>query len=261
MKPCPVSGVRILLIIEYDGTRYSGFQYQVNAPSIQAELEMAVQQLTGERVRVAAAGRTDAGVHAVGQVIALDTRSDLPVQRFVSGMNFHLPRDVAVRSSQRVAESFDPRRDAVSRRYRYVLLNRTARAPLSERIAALVTKPLKLDRMVAASKLMVGTHDFVKFAGPLERSDASTVRNISEITIEVYGERIEIDVEGNAFLPHQVRRMVGALVDVGLAKMTIQQVSDLLDGDEKGPHARSMPPQGLCLVAVRYPEHLAVDFE
>ena len=233
----------------------------MNAPSVQAELEMAVQRLTGERVRIAAAGRTDSGVHAVGQVVALDTSSGLPVQRFVSGMNFYLPRDVAVRSSQTVVESFDPRRDALSRRYRYVLLNRVGRSPLSDRTAAVVKVPLNLEPMIAASKLMVGTHDFLRFAGPVPRPDASTVRNISEITMESDGERIEIDVEGNAFLPHQVRRMVGALVDVGLGKMTTQQVSGLLNGDEKERHARSMPPQGLCLVAVRYPEHLAVNFQ
>jgi tRNA pseudouridine38-40 synthase len=251
--------VRLALIIEYDGARYSGFQFQVNAPSIQAELELAVRRLTGETVRVAGAGRTDAGVHASGQVVAFGTASKLGAERFVAGMNFHLPRDVAVRRASEVAESFDPRRAAVSRRYRYTLLRRASRSPLSERSAAVVPVSLDIETMRKAAKLMVGTHDFSRFAGQLARPDASTVRAVSRVDIDIEGERIEIQVEGNAFLPHQVRRMVGALVDVGRGRMTAEQVGGLLNGTEKRAVAHSMPPQGLNLVEVRYPEELGLN--
>jgi len=245
--------VRLALIIEYDGSRYSGFQYQTNAPSVQAELEGAMERLTGEKVRIAGAGRTDAGVHAAGQVVALNTGSNLPAERFAAGMNFHLPKDVAVRSAHQVPEGFDPRRAAVSRWYRYTLLNRATRSPLAERSAVVVKQPLDVGLMQAAAKLMVGTHDFARFAGPLERPDASTVRAVNKIDIKVDGERIDIDVEGSAFLPHQVRRMVGALVDVGRGKLAAAEVAALIAGEDTGAVARSMPPQGLSLIQVRYP--------
>ena len=228
---------------------------------MQAEIEAAVLRLTDESVRVAGAGRTDAGVHAEGQVVALDTGSELPPERFAGGMNFHLPHDVAVRSAHRVPGGFDPRRQALSRRYRYTLLQRPWRSPLLGRSAVVVRQPLSLPCMEAASKLMEGIHDFAGFAGSLERADASTVREVSEIAIGVEGERVEINVEGNAFLPHQVRRMVGALVDIGSGRMTVEQVARLLAGDQSGPVARSMPPQGLCLVKVRYPADLGLNVQ
>lgn len=250
--------MRLALIIEYDGTRYSGFQFQANAPSVQAELESAIERLTGETVRVAGAGRTDAGVHASGQVVSFETASELGAERFAAGMNFHLPRDVAVRRVSEVPVSFDPRRAAVSRRYRYTLLRRANRSPLAERSAAVVPVSLDVDRMCKAAKLMVGSHDFARFAGPLARPDASTVRAVSRIDIDVEGERIDIEVEGNAFLPHQVRRMVGALVDVGRRRMSADEVAGLLRGTEKRAVAHSMPPQGLNLVQVRYPDELGL---
>ncbi len=250
--------MRLALTIEYDGSRYSGFQYQTNAPSVQAELEGAIERLTGEKVRIAGAGRTDAGVHAAGQVVAFDTGSDLPAERFAAGMNFHLPKDVAVRSAHRVPEGFDPRRAAVSRWYAYTLLNRATRSPLGERSAVVVKQPLDIGLMRKASKLMEGTHDFARFAGPLERPDASTVRIVNKIDIKVDGEIIEINVDGSAFLPHQVRRMVGALVDVGRGKMTAAEVASLIAGHDTGAVARSMPPQGLSLVQVRYPKQLGL---
>ena len=253
--------MRLALTIEYDGSRYSGFQYQTNAPSVQAELEGALERLTGEKVRIAGAGRTDAGVHAAGQVVAFDTGSDLPAERFAAGMNFHLPKDVAVRSAHRVPEGFDPRRAAVSRRYRYTLLNRATRSPLTERSAVVVKQLLDVDRMQVMAKLMEGTHDFARFAGPLERPDASTVRIVNKIDIKVDGEKIEIDVEGSAFLPHQVRRMVGALVDVGRGKMTDADVARLVAGQDTRAVARSMPPQGLSLVQVRYPKQLGLGLD
>jgi tRNA pseudouridine38-40 synthase len=250
--------VRLALIIEYDGSRYSGFQYQTNAPSVQAELEDAIERLTGERVRIAGAGRTDAGVHAAGQVVAFDTGSELSAERFIAGMNFHLPKDVAVRSAHRVPEGFDPRRAAESRWYRYTLLNRATRSPLAERSAVVVKQPLDIGSMRTAAELMVGTHDFARFAGPLERPEASTVRAVNKIDINVDGEKINIDVEGSSFLPHQVRRMVGALVDVGRGKMTAADVASLVAGQDTGAVAHSVPPQGLSLVQVRYPMQLGL---
>lgn len=250
---------RLALIIEYDGTRYSGFQYQANAPSVQAELEAAAGRLTGEAVRIAGAGRTDAGVHAAGQVAALDTGSALSPGRLAAGMNHHLPQDIAVRSAHSVPGGFDPRRDARSRWYRYSLLRRRHRSPLAGRAAVVVGRELDPGRMREAARLMVGVHDFGRLAGRLDDPAASTVREVSRIDIALEGERISIDVEGNAFLPHQVRRMVGVMVDAGTGKLAPGQVERFLSGDGEAPPARSMPPQGLCLMEVRYPAELGLS--
>ncbi len=250
---------RLALIIEYDGARYSGFQYQENAPSIQAALEAAAGRLTGEAVRIAGAGRTDAGVHAEGQVVAFDCASALSPGRVASGMNHHLPGDIVVRSVHGVPDEFDPRRDAVSRWYRYSLLRRRHRSPLSDRTAVVVGRELDLGGMRRAAWLMVGVHDFAGLAGLLDDPAASTVREVSRLDIRTEGERISIDVEGNAFLPHQVRRMVGVIVDAGTGKIASPQVEDLLSGEGEAPPARSMPPQGLCLMRVRYPEELGIS--
>lgn len=249
---------RLALIIEYDGTRYSGFQYQANAPSVQAELEAAAGALTGESVRIAGSGRTDAGVHAAGQVIAFDSGSKLSPGQFLSGMNHHLPQDIVVRSAQSVPEGFDPRRDAVARWYRYSLLRRQYRSPLADRTAVVVGRELDLGRMRGAAWLMVGVHDFARLAGRLDDPAASTVREVSRVDVRTEGERISIDVEGNAFLPHQVRRMVGVMVDAGTGKIAPHEVEDLLSGEGQAPQARTMPPQGLCLMRVRYPEELGL---
>ena len=250
---------RLALIIEYDGTRYSGFQYQENAPSVQAELEAAVGRLTGEAVRIAGAGRTDAGVHASGQVVAFDSGSTLSPERVTSGMNHHLPGDIVVRSAHGVPDGFDPRREAVSRWYRYSLLRRQHRSPLADRTAGVVGRELDLGRMRGAAWLMVGVHDFARLAGRLDDPDASTVREVSRVDVRTEGERISVDVEGNAFLPHQVRRMVGVIVDAGTGKIAPHEVEELVSGDGEAPQARSMPPQGLCLMRVRYPEELGLS--
>ncbi len=250
---------RLALTIEYDGTRYSGFQYQANAPSVQAELEAAARRLTGGAARVAGAGRTDAGVHAAGQVAALDTGWALGPERFAAGMNHHLPADIAVRSARAVPDGFDPRRHALSRWYRYSLLGRRSRSPLGDRSAVVVTGAVDVARMREAGGLMVGVHDFARLAGRLEDPSASTVREVSRVSVRAGGERIAIDVEGNAFLPHQVRRMAGAIVDAGTGRMELGQVAALVSGGAGAPVSRSMPPRGLCLMGVRYPAELGLD--
>ena len=249
---------KLALTIEYDGTRYSGFQYQSNAPSIQAELERAAGALTGESIRVAGAGRTDAGVHARGQVAALSTESGITPERFAGGMNHHLPRDVAVRSAHAVPDRFDPRRDAVSRWYRYSLLMRPHRSPLADRTAVVISRQLDLGWMRAAARAMTGVHDFGALAGRMADPGASTVREVTRVEIRAEGERISIDVEGNAFLPQQVRRMVGALVDAGTGRTDSGRISEALSGYGPPPE-RTMPARGLCLMKVRYPEWLGIS--
>ncbi len=241
------------MTVEYDGTCYKGFQYQRNARTIQEELERAIACLTGENVRVRAAGRTDAGVHALGQVVAFDTVSGHNPDTVTRALNHYLPSDIAVRYAVPAGDDFDPRRCAVARRYRYTILNSLVRSPLTRWYCHLEPSHLDSVAMKEASELFIGVHDFKRFAGRPESPDASTVRMITDVSVEKTGDTLEFKVEGNAFLPHQVRRMAGALVDVGRGALTSQSVSDMLVGESACTTARSLPAHGLCLLRVEYP--------
>ena len=243
---------RLALIVEYDGAGYHGFQFQPNAPTVQGALEEAIHKLTGERVRVKAAGRTDAGVHAVGQVVAFDTSSALPSGTVMDALNHHLPAEVAVREAHPVGSDFDPRRSALGRSYRYTVLNRRTRSPLLRRRACLIGQPLVADRMREAAALLVGEHDFARFSGPLPDRQASTVRRVYEAEVRRERRLITFDVSANAFLPHQVRRMAGALVEVGRGKLPVEGFAGLLGGKRGCGGAPSLPPHGLCLMRVEY---------
>ncbi len=246
--------MRLALIVEYEGTAYHGFQFQANAHSIQEEIEKAIGQLTGERVKVKGAGRTDAGVHARGQVVAFDTESEHSPETFVNAMNHHLPDDIAVRQAHRVDDDFDPRRRAVSRTYRYSVVRSSTPSPLMRRQACIVGGALDVPLMREAARMLEGEHDFRRFAGPLEREGASTVRRIDVASIIEDGERLEFDFVGNAFLPHQVRRMAGALLDMGRGRIDISEFEKIVDGKCGGVVTHSLPPQGLCLMKVTYPD-------
>ncbi|MBM3945181.1 MAG: tRNA pseudouridine(38-40) synthase TruA [SAR202 cluster bacterium] len=244
--------MRVALVVEYDGTEYHGFQYQENAPSIQAELESAIEKLTKEKVRIKGAGRTDTGVHATGQVIAFDTNSTLPIGTLVSGLNHYLPEDIAIRGAYGAPEGFDPRRDALSRRYRYTIHNTATRSPMSRRTALLIDEPLDVAAMDGAARRFEGVHDFARFAGSLEDGEASTVRRIDSASVWKEGDTVYFEVTGNAFLPHQVRRMAGALVDVGKGRLTGTDIGEMLEGTAGNVVANTLPPQGLCLMEVTY---------
>ena len=240
------------MIVEYDGTEYSGFQYQKNARTIQEEIEKAIESLTGEAVRIKAAGRTDAGVHAMGQVAAFDTEAAYDPGTVMRALNARLPQDIVVRSARRAKPEFDPRRDAVRRLYRYTLLVSGVRSPLMRRTAHRIHHQPDLDSMRVAAAHMQGINDFAKFGGALEDPEASTIRRVDRVDLESDGSLVTIDVEGNAFLPHQVRRMAGALVDVGTGRLTVSDVEKQISMAGDAPPARALPPQGLCLIRVKY---------
>lgn len=246
------SGRRIALLLEYDGTAYSGSQYQDNGPSIQSELEASIERLTGANVRAAFAGRTDAGVHALGQVAAFDIESALRPHEFVRGLNHFLPDDVAVRSARDAERSFDPRRDARNRVYRYEIDTRPVRSPLLRNRAWHVGRSLDVQSMASAAHAIEGTHDFAAFAGAYEGSTRRTLRRC-----EVRGDgcgRIALTMEAEAFLPHQVRRTAGPLVEVGLGRMTVDDVAALLESAAPSSAQPAAPACGLYLVRVEYGE-------
>lgn len=242
---------RVALLLEYDGTRYAGSQLQANAATVQSVLERAIEETTTQHARVGFAGRTDAGVHARGQVASFVTGTRLTVEVLQRALNARLPDDVVVRAAADVGLDFDPRRHARRRHYRYVIDNRPTRSALDRARAWHVGRALDVASMAEAARTIVGEHDFRAFASKLEDSSASTVRDLQRFDVTRRGREIVLDVVGNAFLPHQVRRMAGALVEVGKSKLGLEEYSRLLAGApaSSGPVA---PPHGLYLLRVQY---------
>lgn len=245
---------KIGLLLEYDGTSYSGFQYQPGVPTVQGELEKAVTSLTGENRRVQGASRTDAGVHARGQVVSLRTRAQYSMEVFRNALNHYLPADIVVREAYRLEEGFDVRRGAVSREYRYYMLNNATRSALRCRWSYQVPLRLDVEAMNAASRQLIGTHDFASFVSDYEKG--STRRTVLEAFCERLGEMVVFHIKANSFLAHQVRNTVGLLVQVGNGKLGVDCVQALLEARTFGLAGPSAPPQGLFLTRVNYPQPL-----
>jgi len=243
----------MVLIMEYNGTHYHGFQLQTKLPTIQGELEKAIWKLTGERHRAMAASRTDAGVHAKGQVVSFRTGSSLPPQTFINGLNYYLPRDIAVKAAYRVDDSFSVRRDAFSREYSYYILNSPSRSPLWEGFSYLVSNHLDIEAMNRACQVLVNEHDFASFATCIGVGTKSTVRHVYRAKLEKDGDLTIFNIVANSFLPHQVRNSVGALIRVGLGKMTIDEFGHLLKAKQPGLAGPTAPACGLYLMRVDYP--------
>jgi tRNA pseudouridine38-40 synthase len=251
-----LAGARIILVIEYDGTNYHGSQMQADAPTIQGEIEKALKQLSGERKRIKTASRTDAGVHALGQVICFDTANPLPLKTYQEGMNHYLPLDIAVKEVYQTHEAFDVRRRAVSREYRYTILNTAARSPLRQN-SYRVYGELDVDAMEQACRKLIGRHNFASFvASELIARQKQTVRIIFSAAITRDGDSIYFDVVANAFLTHQVRNIVGSLIKVGQGKMTVDEFENIVQAAKPGLAGPTVPASGLCLVRVNYPRPL-----
>jgi len=243
---------KIALIVEYDGKRYCGFQWQLNLPTIQAELEQAIQELTRENSRVAAASRTDSGVHAAGQVVTFRTKSVLLPQAFVRGLNHYLPDDIAVKGACRVSAGFNVRHDAVSREYDYRILNNPKRSPLIRGFTYLVANELNIEIMNKACQILKGKHDFASFATSLGKLK-STVRDIFEAKVTKKDDVVTFHVVASSFLPHQVRNTVGLLIRVGLDKVGLEEFCQIMEAKIVGLAGPTIPACGLCLTKVNYP--------
>jgi tRNA pseudouridine38-40 synthase len=241
---------RIAVLLEYDGTAYCGLQYQENGPTVQHELESALERLTGAPRRVAFAGRTDAGVHALGQVGVFDADARLEATEYVRGLNHHLPHDIALRAAVEVDPAFDPRRDATWRAYRYRIVNRPARSPLERNRAWHVDRPLDVAAMQSAATVFEGKHDFAAFAGPY---DGSTERTVDRCEVQRRGcGELRLEVQARAFLPHQVRRMTAALVDVGLGRDDADAIATSLRTPAADSRGATAPACGLYLAHIEY---------
>jgi len=246
---------KIVLVVEYDGRNYYGFQWQANLPTIQAELEGAILRVTGESSRVIAASRTDTGVHARGQVVSFRTKSALPPRTFVRALNYYLPRDIAVKGACKVNMDFNVRRDAMSREYDYYILNGSTRSPLFEGFAYFVPGKLNIRAMNKACKFLEGERDFASFATALGEL-RSTVRNVYEARVSKDDDLVTYRMMANSFLPHQVRNTVGLLIRVGLGKVRLEEFSQIIEAKALGMAGPTAPACGLCLTKVNYPKDL-----
>ena len=243
----------MVLVLEYNGARYYGFQLQTTRPTIQGEVEKAIFKLTGEKSRVIAASRTDAGVHARGQVVSFKTDSALSPETFIRGLNYYLPKDIAVKAAHRVADSFNVRRRAVSREYNYYILNSSTRSPIREGFSYRVAGSLDIEAMNRACQALIGEHDFASFASNIGGEVKGTVRRVYRAEIDRDGEMVVINMVANAFLRHQVRSTAGTLVRVGLGKMSEGELHSIIEAKKPGLAGPTLPACGLYLMQINYP--------
>jgi tRNA pseudouridine38-40 synthase len=245
---------RVAMIVEYDGSRYAGSQYQPALPTIQSELEAALSKLSGVRVRVDLASRTDAGVHARGQVVSFNTDGRLPLKAYVHGLNGFLPSDIAVRSARTVDLNFDPRRHAGSRADEYFLVNRSTRLPLWQNRAYQVPGGLDLEYMNQACRIIVGKHDFTSFTSNFEKSK-SAVRYVFSAGVRREGELVMFRIAANAFLPHQVRYIAGTLIRVGQRRLSVDEFGNILEACQPALAGPVAPACGLYLNRIEYAKY------
>lgn len=246
--------MRFRAVLAYDGTPYHGFQRQTNAsPTVQGEVEAALQRLAGQFVRVLAAGRTDAGVHATGQVIAFDLAWGHALADLRDALNAHLPESIAAKSVDEAAPGFHPRFDAVSREYVYEVYVAPVRDPLRRERAWHVRSKLDGEAIQAAAGCLIGEHDFNSFGTPPQGDNP--VRTVYDARwVEAPADEHRFTITANAFLYHMVRSIVGTLALVGMGRMTVEEFRGILAARERGLAGVAAPPQGLTLVAVNYEE-------
>ncbi len=242
---------RIRLILAYDGTDYSGWQDQPGVQTVQKTIEDALAGILGVRVRVQAAGRTDAGVHALAMPAVFDDPTLIPMRAFVDGLNSRLPRDIAVQEAAMVADDFKVIGDALSKTYRYMVYMPRLRNPHYRRTSWHVPYPLDFQKMERAAQQFVGVHDFAAFRGQ-NCTAATTVRRIDGVKLQMEPPLLAIEVTGGGFLKNMVRIMVGTLIDIGRGRLHENCIRDLLDEPNRCKAGVTAPPQGLCLVSVVY---------
>lgn len=247
---------RVVLIIEYDGTGYHGFQLQAGLPTIQSEIEEAINKLTGEKLRIIGASRTDAGVHAAGQVVSFRTGSSVPLKAYIYGLNHYLPEDIAVKAAYRASNSFNVRRNAVSREYRYFMLNRPGRSPIRRKYSYWFDGKLDLENMNRACQCLLGKHDFASFATRVGDEKKSTLRDVYRAEVERKEDMVLFTIVASSFLPHQVRNTVGTLIQVGWGKIGIDDFKKIIEAKKPGLAGPTVPACGLCLMKVNYPTPL-----
>lgn len=250
-------GARIALGLTYQGTRYHGFQRQLGVDTVQQTVEAAVSSIANHPIRVACAGRTDSGVHAIGQVIHFDTTADRRDKAWVQGVNTLLPNDISIAWMRPVDGTFDARHSATARRYQYLIYNQPLRPALGYELMAREYRPLLESSMHSAAQALIGEHDFSAFRAAHCQAN-SPWRCIEFIEVTRRGDLVIVDIKANAFLHHMVRNIVGALCDVGAGARSIDWIEALLKGRNRQLAGKMAAASGLYLCDVAYPERFGI---
>jgi tRNA pseudouridine38-40 synthase len=243
---------RYRLTLEYDGGPYCGFQAQAKLPTVQAALERAIHAFSGETLRVQAAGRTDTGVHAAGQVVHVDLARDWPAETVRNALNAHLrPEPIVVLEAALAPEGWHARFSAVARRYRYVILNRESPPALAQGRVWHLRKALDAEAMHAAAQALAGKHDFTTFRDVACQAK-SPVKTLDEVSVRRAGEEVVLEFSARSFLHRQVRSMTGSIAEVGLGKWSAADLKAALDAADRKACGPVAPAEGLYLTAVSY---------
>lgn len=242
---------KIKLTIEYDGSRYHGWQYQDNAVSVQEILKKAIKKLTGEEIIPDGSGRTDAGVHAYGQVASFNTSSSIPSEKFSTALNTFLPHDIAIVASEEVHEDFHPRFSAKGKHYRYIILNRPYKSAIWAKKTWHIRDALDLDAMEKAAQYFIGHHSFKAFCAS-GHSVKTFDRTIFSSQWHKDGESLIYDTKGDGFLYNMVRIMVGTMVDIGKGRFSPEIIQESIKSGQRNSIGMTAPPDGLYLMEVYY---------
>jgi tRNA pseudouridine38-40 synthase len=240
-------------VVEYDGTNFCGLQFQPEVRTVAGELERVLSVLFAGTVKISAAGRTDAGVHASGQVISFVSERAFPIGRLALAMNGNLPRDVTVRYAGLAPDGFSARFDAIARTYEYRIINRPMPSAFERRFAHHVHRAADVELARVAAADLIGTHDFVAFCG-LAPERGGTVRTVHSIDIDRSRDRIVLRIAGQGFLHRMVRRITGTLVEIATGRRPPDDIPAILVSGDRKRAGYTAPPEGLCLVGVRYPD-------
>jgi len=243
--------INIRLVIEYVGTRYHGWQRQPKLPTLQGVLENCITQIGGERINLIGAGRTDAGVHALGQVANFKTKSTLKVQTWKRALNALLPEDIVILKTDKVSETFHARKSARSKIYQYRILNRQTPSAIMDPFTWHIPVPLSLKWMRAAARPLQGLHDFTSFCGKASTAKRNSA-HLLRLSIERQKDIILITLTGTNFLQYMVRNIVGTLVNAGLGKLSPERIIGILKARDRRQAGPTAPPQGLFLIRVNY---------
>lgn len=255
--PAEEGKTTVALGIEYDGSRYYGWQRQSDVASVQGCLEKALSKVAAEPVSVFCAGRTDAGVHATGQVVHFHTAAVRKDAAWTMGVNTHLPPDIAVRWVKTVPENFHARFSATARRYRYVIFNHRFRPAILSKGVTHFHYPLDEKRMHEAAQSLLGENDFSSFRAAQCQS-RSPWRNVMHVNVTRQGQYVIVDIKANAFVHHMVRNITGALLEVGCGNLPVSRMAELLVLKDRTQAPATAPAEGLYLVSVDYPEEFGL---
>lgn len=243
----------IRLLIEYDGSDFLGFQIQPRGRTVQGVLQAALERLTGERAKVIGAGRTDSGVHALGQVVNFHSGSSIPPDRYAPALNGLLPADLRVRESGEAPPEFHARYSARSKTYRYLVYRRREGAVLQRKYALLLDSRLDLEAMREAARCLTGRHSFKSFCAS-HSGVRNYVRTVQEFLVEEQGDWLRFEVTADGFLYRMVRNMVGTLLEVGTGRRKPQEIDEIILSQDRARAGFTAPAQGLYLVRIEYPE-------